>query len=439
MATAKTYNSIDSKEQLMLVVAREGTLGGYKQNFLVKPLNELETEFFVCTECRGVMRNACQVGEEQIHVCETCVGERTGCQPMIKARQKIPELKVKCPLTTRGCPWNATLFEVDGHLDKCQEFLVKCEYDCGVIFKRRELNNHCRNECLNRNVSCEHCQNEIVYRDLKQHYKGCLEFPLVCPNNCGTSLRRKQTYPHIETDCPNTIVKCRYERFGCKEELKRCEMTQHNKANEIKHLEMSTFFAVDKIERLEEANTKQFSQFMSIIESVTYPIVLREQFKERYLEFRTIFSHHAMGKFEISWRFINLQLSFENKWKKSIFTISVVMEYNKVMSPLAKWPFEGRFKLTLIDKTNANSSLVYETLVVKLQPQQIPEYGFKLKEQHPSMLEIASFPTKLLSEDRFRKESGEIEFTLQIQEAEHTRMQAQMTALNKNKDDNEAV
>ena len=76
MATAKSYNSIDSKEQLILVHTGKGKFGGYKQDLLVNTFNEMEIEFYVCTQCKGVMRNACQLGEEQIPVCETCVGER---------------------------------------------------------------------------------------------------------------------------------------------------------------------------------------------------------------------------------------------------------------------------------------------------------------------------------------------------------------------------
>ena len=509
MATGKTYNSIDSKEQLILVQTGKGKFGGYKQELLVNTMNEVEIEFYVCTPCKGVMRNACQVGEEQIPNCETCVGKKVRSQPMMKARQKIPQLKANCPLTIKGCQWNATLSEVETHLDVCQEFLVKCNYDCGVILKRCELNNHCSNECLNREVSCEHCLNKIVYRDLNRHYEECLEFPLLCPNSCGANLRRKQTYSHIETDCPNTIVKCLHDRFGCKEVIKRCElnnhcsneclnrevscehclnkivyrdlnrhyeeclefpllcpnscganlrrkqtdshietdcpntivkclherfgceevikrceMEEHNKTNGTKHLEMTTLFAINEIERLKETNTLQFSQMKrtieeqsAIIESLSYPVVLRDTIKEREMRTHWRMRYSPIARFEISWRFINLKLIFGESSLDSI-TVSIIMEFNKVMSPLAKWPFEGRFKLTIIDRVNTNNSLVYESPVVKLQPKPRTEAVFKLKEQHPNQFEIATISRHLFQE-RFRTEKGSIELTLQIQEAEH--------------------
>ena len=468
MATGKTYNSIDSKEQLILVQTGKGKFGGYKQDLLVNTLNELEIEIYVCTQCKGVMRNACQVGEEQIPNCETCVGEKEAILPTMKARQKIPQLKANCPLATRGCQWNSTLSEVDTHLDVCQEFLVKCDYDCGVILKRCELNNHCSNECLNREVSCEHCLNKTVYRDLNRHYEECLEFPLLCANSCGANLRRKQIDSHIETDYPNTIVKCLHERFGCKEVIKRCEMEEHNKTNEIKHLEMTTLFAVNEIGRFEETNTKlskevnrltdkleqsdermgtvahriddlerqsvriieslvgwmkerekvsnlkqDEEQQSAIIETLTYPVVLRDTIKER--NFNLMRYYYPSIKFEIYWRFINLILKFGYPSQESV-PVSIIMEFNKVMSPLAKWPFEGRFKLTIIDRVNTNNSPVYESPVVKLQPKPNPEAGFNLKEQHPNQFDLARIPKNLIFGDRFRTESGHTEFVLQIQE-----------------------
>ena len=117
---------------------------------------------------------------------------------------------------------------------------------------------------MNREVSCEHCQSMIVYKELSQHFKECPEFQLLCPNNCATSLKRKQIDSHIETDCPNTVVECRYERFGCKQVVKRCEMEEHKKINEIKHLEMTTRFAAVKIEKLEETNSKLSKEVIRI-------------------------------------------------------------------------------------------------------------------------------------------------------------------------------
>ena len=77
---------------------------------------------------RSYARNACQVGEEEIPICETCVGEKGSFLPIIKARQKISELKANCPIATRGCRWNVTLSKLETHFDVCQEFLVNMTF-----------------------------------------------------------------------------------------------------------------------------------------------------------------------------------------------------------------------------------------------------------------------------------------------------------------------
>ena len=360
--------SIDSKELLMLVETGKGKFGGYKQGLLINSLNETQVEFYICTKCRGVMRNACQLGEEQIQLCENCVGDKEGYQPIVKARQKITELQVNCPLAGRGCGWNAVLSEVEKHLDVCQKFFVECQYECGTVLERCEMNNHCSYECLNRIVCCEHCQAKIVFRKLKQHYKECLEIPLFCPNYCRTSLRRKQTHSHIETDCPNTIVKCRYERFGCREVVKRCRMEGHNKTNEIKHLEMSTLFALHEIGRLNETNSKlskevqlltkklelhesAISQLKGTLDrdkaSPSYPVVLRKMFnvrdvRESEIKWEASPVHFIpQNRLEFDWKSHKMMLLFSHLYEEFI----PVYIYNTTISLLEDVFFEGRFKL----------------------------------------------------------------------------------------------
>ena len=457
MATEKACNSIDSKEQLMLVKTDIGTFGGYKQNMLVIPLSETQIEFYVCTKCRGIMRNASQTGEEQNLICETCVGNRWNYRPMKKARQKIPELKANCPLATRGCAWNATLFEVEAHLDVCQEFKVKCKDGCGVVLKRCEQKNHCSNECVNRIVRCEHCQVNKAYRDLKQHYKVCLEFPLLCPNSCGANLTRKQTDPHIETDCPNATVKCRYERFGCREVVRRCEMDNHSMTNEVKHLEMTAFFAVEEVERLAKTNsrlTRQIEQHKLTTSSLTeklkqqdrtnssltekiqqqerritelkvtlvkdinlpYPVALR-----RICKAWDIDAIEGTERIKVLWGFLSFSKdTFEFDWDSYKFelrlkcvergAVSIDVKYIRKMS-LKKY-FYGKFKLTIINRDNTKDYHVHETALVRLHPEaNQKEYSESERSFYPHTIEITTIPTKL------RAASQDLELILQIQEA----------------------
>ena len=226
MASNKTYNGIDLIEQLLFIETKKGEFRGLKQDFLLTSLNEVEKEFYVCTKCNGLMRNACQIGEEQMLVCELCAEQGDKPLPMVKFRKKISELRTKCPLERRGCCWKGTIAETKTHLDLCLEFAVNCTNKCDVIMKRADLINHCKSECRNREVNCKHCNVRMKFKKLKEHYKTCIDFPLLCPNECLKNLIRKEVELHVNDECPNTLLNCENE---CGLKLKRSEMQNHYK------------------------------------------------------------------------------------------------------------------------------------------------------------------------------------------------------------------
>ena len=69
MATRKTYIT------LLLVEREDANFGGYNMNLLLDSLSPLEVQLLVCTRCKGVINEACQVGEDQLHMCEGCMDE----------------------------------------------------------------------------------------------------------------------------------------------------------------------------------------------------------------------------------------------------------------------------------------------------------------------------------------------------------------------------
>ena len=421
----KTYNSADYVDHLLLVEVNENMFGGYKQDWVVFSLNEMEKEFFVCHECKGLMRNACQIGEEQTPVCEVCVTVGVSPQPMMRSRKMIPQLQVKCPLTTRGCKWNGMIREVEEHLNVCPEFVLQCLNSCDVILPKKELDEHLKHLCTKRIVDCEHCHLSLMYKDISQHYDVCLEFQLPCPNKCDMIVKRKQLNTHIGTDCLNTVVDCPYRKFGCEREMKRCELEDHEKVNEILHLQFTTLFTVSKMEEMEKIMTlsdKKMRQMeekvitmIKILEHLSYPTVLRAFISEISLQeiLSTLFYIRGPG-FTISWRYYTLRLSFSIR--TSNFLVSITMDYDTTKrSTPVKWPFEGRFKLTFIDRKNIHKSLIYESAVVKLRPKH--DSFTDAKDTYPNDLRLADIPKDLLLQDRFISENR-VAFTLQIQETE---------------------
>ena len=247
----KSFNSIDNKDQLMLVEIKDGKYGGYKQDLLLGTLSKIEIKVCVCIGCTGLGRDACNVGEEQNLMCENCVPEGSMHTPLKVARDELPFISAKCPLHTRGCVWKDIIGTLIGHLDECEYFVVNCTNDCQMILQRMELVNHLAKDCTHRNVTCEHCNGTVMFKDLTSHHETCPEFPLVCKNECGGTFKRKEMQGHVDNDCPNTVLPCGFKVFGCGTEKKRCELAEHLNAEQLAHLNCTKEHSKSKFEYIE--------------------------------------------------------------------------------------------------------------------------------------------------------------------------------------------
>ena len=427
-SSRKTYNNIDSNEQLMYVEVTKNTFAGYRPKLLVRSLSQLETDFYICTECKGVMRNACQTGEEQNPVCDACVEEGVFSQTMVKSRNKILELQAECPLATRGCNWNGKIANIEEHLIVCEKVVVECYNACDVILPKSELKLHLIHSCVKRSVTCEHCDEDFIYEELTNHSITCLEYQFPCPNNCSVNLKRKLLDSHLEFECPNMVVECPYKKFGCSQGVLRCELEEHKKTNQVQHLE----FAICEMEQLKQINLEQTETIKQLtemdmqqikrmitlenqvtslamkVEKVSYPIILRDELQVGIPTITNNRTIHSFIPIKVIWKFLKISVEFEYHSLRQITFVSVIMENDNIRAPFVKWPFEGRFKLTTVN--NKNEPTIYESDIIKLQPQNVS----KDKGKYPSQLFLADIPSEDLQEGR--STAGRLKFTLQIQE-----------------------
>ena len=429
-SSRKNYNNIDSREQLMYVEVTKNTFAGYRRELLVDSLSEIEIDFYVCTECKGVMRNACQTGEEQNPVCEVCVKEGVPSQSMVKSRNKILELQAKCPLATRGCEWNGKIAEIEEHLFVCEKVVVACYNICGVILPKSELNLHLTEYCEKRRVTCKHCNEYLMYKELTNHYQECLEYQFPCPNNCNVNVERKLLDLHLELECPNMVVNCPYKKFGCGKEVLRRDLEDHKKSNQIQHLESKSIFAICEMEQLKQTNmqlterdkhmtetnkqltetNKQLTERVKTLENEvdmsSYPIILCDEIA---IQANIFHPQVVLVTKKVHWK-CKISVEFQHFRNNEFINVFVIMKDNE-SAQLTKWPFEGRFKLTLIDKRN--TSYIYKSDLIKLQPKNV------LKDQGRYLSEflLAMIPFEHLPEGGFLK-GRKLKFTLQIQEVE---------------------
>ncbi|XP_066911274.1 TNF receptor-associated factor 6-like isoform X2 [Clytia hemisphaerica] len=144
------------------------------------------------------------------------------------ARREILSLSVRCRnFKQYGCKWHQELRAIDRHMETCDYSFTPCTNKCGKDVQRVHLKDHLDNDCVRRVIECEYCNIKIVYSRVVEHNETCTNFPVVCPNNCGTKLIRQQLKQHMEADCPKLILNCPYQDAGCEFQGSKVDVERH--------------------------------------------------------------------------------------------------------------------------------------------------------------------------------------------------------------------
>ncbi|KAM9993996.1 hypothetical protein ACTFIZ_011960 [Dictyostelium cf. discoideum] len=146
------------------------------------------------------------------------------------ANEKISLIKDE----ENGCKEIINIDELDTHIENCKFKFVKCShYGCDIVLRLNSLEEH-ENQCGFKLVKCEYCNcDSIVQMELENHHTGCSKYPIECPQSCSIIIERDQIKSHIENDCNNSIIPCKYYEYGCKVEIKRSELQNH--LNNVSH------------------------------------------------------------------------------------------------------------------------------------------------------------------------------------------------------------
>ena len=171
--------------------------------------------------------------------------------------REIKSLKVVCSNSESGCDWVGELRSLDDHLTTCGYALLRCTNECmendeEVRMLRRDLDQHLKNKCPNRQYQCRHCKDTGRYRNITTtHLDTCPKVKVSRPNSeCNISVLRCNLSKH-RSKCPFEEVSCKYAGIGCEEELCRKDLEQHEKDDTF-HLHLA-------IETINEQQVKKRS------------------------------------------------------------------------------------------------------------------------------------------------------------------------------------
>ncbi|KAM9957264.1 hypothetical protein ACTFIW_009005 [Dictyostelium discoideum] len=127
-----------------------------------------------------------------------------------------------------GCKEIINVDQLDTHIQNCKYKFVECSHNgCYLAIRLNSLEEH-ENQCGYKLVKCKYCNcGDIIQKGLDYHYYHCPKFPISCPQSCSLIIDRCQIESHIENDCNNSIIQCKYYEYGCKVEMKRPELQNH--------------------------------------------------------------------------------------------------------------------------------------------------------------------------------------------------------------------
>ena len=135
---------------------------------------------------------------------------------------------------------------LEKHVAKCGFIEVpcpkQCKYDNNEVkcFMQKDLEEHLKTCCPNRDHECEHCGKKSPYAFITQVHDGkCRKKIIPCPNaGCGDTMERQQVRKHVRTKCLYAVIPCKYKGLGCDTELKREDMAAHEQDDKF-HLHMA--------------------------------------------------------------------------------------------------------------------------------------------------------------------------------------------------------
>ena len=128
-------------------------------------------------------------------------------------KRKIDELNVYCVNKANGCQVVTSLSKSKAHREECKYAKVICEQGCGCVILHKDMQDHCKNTCQKRIISCSYCSKAGPYDEItdEKHRSVCPDYPVGCPKKCDTEnsaqIKRKDLKTH-ENVCPLELVPC---------------------------------------------------------------------------------------------------------------------------------------------------------------------------------------------------------------------------------------
>ena len=274
---------------------------------------------------------------------------------------------MKCSAADKGCEWEGTIGVLRKHVATCQFTMVSCPKECKLNGEerqviRKDIADHLRAECPNRDYNCEHCGEAGSYVHITQvHNKTCHSKIVPCSNpKCGKTMQRQDMKCHLDTECDFTLVSCKYEGISCDVKLKRKDMAAHEQNDIRLHLHM----ALNRVSELEKALDSLSKENAKLKEErqVTFNLTDYEEKKRADKESRSFSFYSAARGYCVA---IEVYANGYSEGKGSHLSVYAYILKGKHDAEL-KWPFVGRISITLLNQLE-NKNHFAKTIVMEAE------------------------------------------------------------------------
>ena len=256
-------------------------------------------------------------------------------------QRKVKSCKVYCHHHEKGCKWVGEIGYLQEHL-KGGQCVTACPFRCGEYLWQRDMKEHLRSSCRRRPTTCEYCGYHEAYNVVtEKHYPVCLQFPILCPNNCTCMVKRSQLQQHLH-DCPLQLVKCPCSYTGCFVQLPRIEMAAHTLQQ---HNQVLGQVIKQAIPCISSPLTQVNPQYLYNLQPVVFTITDFLERKQADEEWRSppYYTHSEGYKLQV-----NVFANGNETGKGTHMSIYVWLMRGEYDNGL-EWPFEGAFVFELIN------------------------------------------------------------------------------------------
>ena len=313
------------------------------------------------TDCCG--QHFCQACLEQWFkkqekkICPHCRSESFTHMRYLPLKRKIDDLDVYCPNQGEGCKVITKFGKLSSHKNECGFARVICTQGCGKLIFRKDLTQHCGNECSKRKIKCKYCGKIDYYAMIIGIHTTVCEYYLVNrPRGCTQpgQIKRKDLAKHAEK-CPLEMVLCPFNEAGCDARVLRKDLNAHVESSTQQHLmKMMTAYRKLKIE-----HTK-FSHIVSL--TFTEPVKLTDE--------NNTFSFSITSSQGWTSPLFCVQdgYTFCIKHKEGR-TASLMLLKGKNDDNL-KWPMSLQYRLKILSSVEKQHGKTAQNLISKLPPSQ---------------------------------------------------------------------